>query len=95
MEKLFGQFDPELLKQDLELTRKRGFAVDNCEDAPHVVCLAVPIVGRDRLLGALSLSGAAITMNEELFPEWAGLLSSAASIFTSYEDLFPRCEILP
>ena len=87
--------DPELLKQDLELTRKRGFAVDNCEDAPHVVCLAVPIVGRDRLLGALSLSGAAITMNEELFPEWAGLLSSAASIFTSYEDLFPRCEILP
>lgn len=87
--------DPVLLKQDLDLTRKRGFAIDNCEDAPHVVSIAVPIVGRDRLLGALSLSGAMIAMNQDLFPTWAGLLSSAASIFVSYEDLFPRCEILP
>lgn len=87
--------DPVLLKKDLEEIRKRGYAVDNCEDAPHVVSLAVPIVGRDRLLGALSISGSVIAMNEELFPTWAELLSSAAALFASYEDLFPRCEILP
>lgn len=87
--------DPALLKKDLELIRTRGFSIDNCEDAPHVVSLAVPIVGRDRLLGALSISGSMIAMNKELFPQWAGLLSSAAAAFASYEDLFPRCEILP
>lgn len=87
--------DPNLLKQDLELTRKRGYAIDYCEDAPHVVCVGVPIVGKDRLLGALSLSGAMMTMDEKKFPAWAGLLSSAASIFVTYEDIFPKCRILP
>ncbi len=87
--------DPAHLKQDLRQIQQRGYAIDNCEDAPHVVSLAVPILGRDRLLGALSLSGSMIAMNEENFPAWAELLSSAAALFASYEDLFPRCEILP
>lgn len=87
--------DPALLKKDLELTRNRGYAIDRCEDAPHVMCIAVPIIGRNRLLGALSLSGSIISMNETMFPQWAELLSSAAAIFVSYEDLFPRCELLP
>ena len=86
---------PDKLKKELVRIRQRGYAIDNCEDAPHVKCLAVPIVSSNRLIGAISLSGSAISMNEDAFPAWAELLSSAATLFASYEDLFPPCAPLP
>ncbi|TCS64542.1 IclR family transcriptional regulator [Primorskyibacter sedentarius] len=48
---------PEALLADLALIRKRGFAIDNEEHERGIICVAVPILSRNRiLLGGLSIT---------------------------------------
>lgn len=49
---------PDLLRQDLERTRVRGYAVDHEEFMEGICCVAVHIRGNNgRIEGALSVSG--------------------------------------
>ena len=60
MEKLTANTitDLEALKKDIKLSHRRGWAMDNCERTPGVICIAAPI--RDfssRIVAAVSISG--------------------------------------
>lgn len=50
--------DATALREDLRLTRERGYAIDNEENEPHIRCVAAPI--RDSnggVIGGISISG--------------------------------------
>lgn len=45
------------LREDLDRTRQRGYAIDRCENTPRLCCIAAPVFGpEDKVLGAISLS---------------------------------------
>lgn len=49
--------DADALRDELECTRERGYAIDRFEDKPHVLCIAAPILdGRDNAIAAVSVS---------------------------------------
>jgi DNA-binding IclR family transcriptional regulator len=69
--------EEELLK-DLELTRNRGYAIDNMESEDHLRCVASPIFdSHGRAFAAMSISGPAIRVTMEEIPRFAGLLIEA------------------
>lgn len=50
--------DPAALREDLRLTRERGYAIDNEENEPHIRCVAAPIRDSNgRVIAAISISG--------------------------------------
>jgi IclR family acetate operon transcriptional repressor len=50
--------DPDALRADLELTATRGYAIDNEESNPGVLCIAAPIRnGKGQVEAAVSISG--------------------------------------
>lgn len=49
--------DPRQLTEELERSRKRLYAVDDGELIEGLVCIAVPVLSGQRLIGALSVSG--------------------------------------
>ena len=54
------------LLADLELVRSRGFAVDDEEDEPGVLCVGAAFLGRDgHPAGAVSITGLKADM-----PDW-------------------------
>jgi IclR family acetate operon transcriptional repressor len=58
--------DVDALLADLELVRSRGFAVDDEEDEPGVLCVGAAFLGRDGVpAGAVSITG----LKADL-PEW-------------------------
>jgi IclR family acetate operon transcriptional repressor len=58
--------DVDSLLADLELVRSRGFAVDDEEDEPGVLCIGAAFLGRDGSpAGAVSITGLKADM-----PEW-------------------------
>ncbi|WP_141336244.1 IclR family transcriptional regulator [Paenibacillus sp. tmac-D7] len=57
----------EALLQDLTLTRKRGYAIDNEGYQEGVTCIAVPIWDYTRTItAAISISGPSFRMNKDL-----------------------------
>ena len=67
--------DSEVLKKELEITRQRGYAIDNMEHEFGVKCVALPIFDKSRkLYAAMSVSGLAPHFTDEKIKEWAILL---------------------
>ena len=67
--------DPGQLRENLELTRKRGFAVDDEEFDLGVRCIAVPVFDfRGKLAGSIGISGPASRMRRKRLPELAGMV---------------------
>lgn len=62
------------LKKELALTRKRGWAIDNMEHEFGVKCVALPIMQKTILYGAMSVSGSAESFKDENIEDWAILL---------------------
>ena len=58
--------DPERLMAELQLTRQRGYAIDNGEHQPNVRCIAAPIRNvTARVYAAISVSGPTVRMTDE------------------------------
>lgn len=87
--------DYDQLMEELRITRERGYAIDLSEESFGVKCVAVPIRTNDRVLGAISISGAVINMSDEILPQYAEMLITVTSFLSTKADLFPECDILP
>jgi DNA-binding IclR family transcriptional regulator len=65
--------------QELELTRARGYAVDNGEHQPGVRCVAAPIRdATDVVFAAISVSGSAMRVTEDQIETLAELVMDVA-----------------
>ena len=71
--------DVDVLLRDLELTRSRGFGVDDEEGAEGVFCIAAAFRARDaRPLGAISITGLKSDMPAWRVQEFGRLVRAAA-----------------
>ncbi len=62
--------DPEMLKLHLEQVRRQGYAVDDEEYDMGVRCVAAPVYDfREKLVGAIGISGPAARVTPEKLPE--------------------------
>jgi IclR family transcriptional regulator, KDG regulon repressor len=67
--------DPKIFNQELELTRKRGYAVSEGERVEGVSCVAAPIFdATERIIGAMTISGPSTRFSEQKIQEYAVLL---------------------
>jgi DNA-binding IclR family transcriptional regulator len=82
------------LRHELELTQKRGYAVDDEENEIGIRCVGAPVFDHSgHIAGALSISGWTITMTPERVPDLAAdLLKTCCAIskelgyFPSYQE---------
>lgn len=66
-------------RQELALTRSRGYALDLEENEPGVRCVAAPIFdGSGKVVAAVSISSASVYLPEERIPQVADLVKEAA-----------------
>jgi len=69
---------PEL-KRELDLTRKRGFSLDNEEFHPGVRCLAAPVYSsHGTVVAAIGITAASVRFPKERIPEMAAHVTAAA-----------------
>ncbi len=87
--------DPAELKKQLQQFKKQGYATETGEKTIDIKCVGVPVMGRNRVRGALSIASPFINMPDERIPEFASLLSRTAYILAECEDQFPECPMLP
>ncbi len=61
----------EALRADLEMIRDRGYAVDDEEHEPGIICVACPILtAGGRMLGAISVTGTTERMDFNQLETW-------------------------
>lgn len=85
--------DENKLIAELELTRQRGFAVDNMEHEFGIKCVGVPVLDQKGMaLAALSVSGPSLRFSEETMPHYAHMLKQLISrINTVLVSLLETC----
>lgn len=67
--------DKDKILQELQSTRERGFAIDNCEHELNVRCVGVPVYNaRGALVAGISSSGAVQVMTDRKVMECADIL---------------------
>ena len=72
--------NPEKMIEEIELTRRRGYAVDNCETDPEVRCVGAPIfAGSDTPAAALSISAPEFRLSSGLLEDFGTLVKQAAA----------------
>ena len=70
---------PADVKRDLELTRKRGFSLDDEEYHPGVRCLAAPVRSAEgAVVAAIGITAASIRFTKDRIPEISAKVLSAA-----------------
>ncbi len=68
------------LKRELELTRKRGYSLDDEEFAPGIRCLAAPVYASDgNVAAAIGITASTVRFTKERIPEMAGKVQAAAA----------------
>lgn len=71
--------DPDVLRRELELTRKRGYGLSANEYEPGVCGVAAPVYGATgEIIAALSVAGPVDRLGSARVPEIAGLVMSSA-----------------
>ena len=67
------------IKKEADLTRKRGFSLDNEEFNPGVRCLAAPVFASDgSVAAAIGITAATVRFTKDRIPEMAGKVQSIA-----------------
>lgn len=75
----FTLSDERALRDDLEKTRKRGYAIDNMEHEYGIRCVGVPLHNSSgRVIGALSISGPSLRVMDDKVVFFAEKLQQAA-----------------
>lgn len=65
----------EQLKQELQLTKERGYAFDNMEGTFGVKCVGVPVLNRrGQVIAGISISTPSLRMGEEKVLEFVKVL---------------------
>ncbi len=68
------------LRREVELTRKRGFSLDDEEFNPGVRCLAAPVYGSDGVVvAAIGITAATVRFTKDRIPEMGSAVKAAAS----------------
>ena len=79
------------LKHEIELTRKRGYSLDNEEFHPGVRCLAVPVFdSAGSVVAAIGITAATLRFTKERIPELAAKVSSIATELSQRLGFAPR-----
>jgi DNA-binding IclR family transcriptional regulator len=76
---------PDRLREELEATRQRGYAIDDGEFEPGIRAVAVPV--RDvfgNVVAALGMPGPVQRMTPERIPEIARALMEAANAISAH-----------
>lgn len=77
--------EAEQIKQDLRLTRQRGYAVDNMEHELGIRCVGVPILNRfGAVVAGMSISCPSPRMNDEQVASFAAQLQRTAKLVSVY-----------
>ncbi|PZG50336.1 hypothetical protein C1I98_10920 [Spongiactinospora gelatinilytica] len=77
--------DVDLLIEDLRKTRDRGYAIDDEETAPGMVCLGVPITvpGASTTTAAVAVSLVKSTVDDEVLSEYVGVMRALAETLST------------
>jgi IclR family acetate operon transcriptional repressor len=68
------------IKREIELTRKRGYSVDDEEFAPGIRCVAAPVYASDgTVAAAIGITASTVRFTRERIPEMAGKVQAAAT----------------
>lgn len=70
--------DRQALDEELKLTKKRGFAIDDEESRVNARCVAAPIFNAEGVLGAVSISGNASQISISKLFEYSSLVTETA-----------------
>jgi len=71
--------DPDALRADLEVTRRRGYAIDDGENEPDVRCVAAPVFDhQEQAAGAVSVSDLASHTSAARVRELGAVVRAAA-----------------
>ena len=74
-------FSPDLLREQLAQARINGFAIDDGEIEPGLICVGAPIFGLDQtVVAAVSIAGPTFRMKEELDVMTRAVKATAANI---------------
>ena len=72
---------PERLRAELSRVRSEGYAIDDGEIEPGLICVGAPIIGMDQtILAAVSIAGPMFRMREELDSMIREVKQAAANI---------------
>lgn len=86
------------LREELEIIRRRGYAIDNEENAEGVCCVASPVWnGAGRVVGAISISGPIARINSSSFENLGPLVCEKAHTISQkmgYGFLKPQTELM-
>lgn len=75
--------DPDVLLKNLELARKRGWAVDDEERAEGMRCVGAPVFNEHgEVMGGISISGPMVRMSDERLGELGPMVKRAAAEIT-------------
>ncbi|WP_438480315.1 IclR family transcriptional regulator [Oleiharenicola lentus] len=68
------------IKREAELTRKRGFSLDDEEFAPGIRCLAAPVYNSDGTVAAvIGITASTVRFTKERIPEMAAKVQACAA----------------
>jgi len=71
--------DKGKLEKELEMVRKKGFALDNMEHEEGVRCVAAPIRNYEgKVIASISISGPSIRITEEKIPQFVLMVKETA-----------------
>jgi len=71
--------DPQQLRNELTQVREQGYSLDNCEHEYGVRCVGVPVIlQQGELLGAVSVSGSAAFMTDEVIEKAVRVMKETA-----------------
>lgn len=72
--------DVDFLRDELEITRERGYSIDNEESEEGIRCVGVPIFSHQGdVIGAISVAGVAFRLSMEKIDEVAAYVVEAAN----------------